>query len=178
MEPIAQHWIEFGQLVVAGAGLVVAGAGLAFVWKQLLDVKTTIELQNKNIQAQTLASIYREYFRACRELVKRPYLRPYLYEGKRFDDPHITDAVRAQVTAMCELMTGVLEQAAVQQNNLPDDAWSGCWAPFVRRMYENQASEFVAYYRANRDVYAVVFQNIVDPLVAQAAPRGEVQPTA
>jgi hypothetical protein len=191
MEPILDHWIEFGQLIV---GVV----GVAFVVKQLFDVKRSLEKQDKNLElvnrglelqnknlavqietlkAQTLASIYREYFRVCRELLKRPDLRPYLYDGKRLNGAHDADSARrAEVATICELMTGVLEQAAVQRPNLPKDAWTSCWHAFVREMYRDPASEFADYYRQHRHFYATAFHDIVDPLVKPNAWHGE-EPT-
>jgi hypothetical protein len=162
MERLADHWIEFGQLVIALGGV-------GFVIKQLFDVQESLDLQNKNLQAQTLATIYREYFRVCREVVKRPHLRAFLYEGLRLDAAHkADDTLRAEVTTICELMTGVLEQAAVQRKNLPREAWLRCWRPFVREMYRNPASEFAEYYRKHRHFYATCFKAIVDPLLANS----------
>jgi hypothetical protein len=156
-------WIELGQLLVAGIGLPV------LIWH--------VNGVHSSIKAQTLGCMYDHYFTICRTLLAKPLLRPYLYQGQRL----ASDAgpeVHAEVATVCELMTGLLEHAVVQRKNIPKDAWTNCWEPFLRHMYQDPNSELAEFYRKHRHFYAIDFQALVDKVLRDRAAPASAAPPA
>jgi hypothetical protein len=159
LEYLQDHLIESGNLLVAAVGLPV------LIW-HVRGVHRGIETQTRNIQAQTLGCLYNHYFTLCRTLLRRPHLRGYLYDGALMATVPADDKRRSQVDTVCEMMTGLLEHAVLQQPNIPPDSWSNCWQPFLKEMYKKSDSELAGFYRKNRHFYSKDFQRVVDPLVA------------
>jgi hypothetical protein len=135
------------------------------IW-HVRGVHKGIETQTRNIQAQTLGCLYNHYFTLCRTLLRRPHLRGYLYDGIVLKADPADDKRRSQVDTVCEMMTGLLEHAALRRQNIPRDSWSNCWQPFLKEMYKNRDSELAGFFRKNRHFYSTDFQEVVDPLLA------------
>ena len=169
LEHLQAHPIEAGNLLVGAVGVPV------LIW-HVRGVHKGIQTQNRNIQAQTLGSLYNHYFTLCRTLLRRPHLRGYLYDGVVMKAVPVDAKRRSQVDTVCEMMTGLLEHAVLQQPNIPAESWSSCWQPFLREMYKEQESELAGFYRKNRHFYSTEYQKVVDPLVppekaSQTTPR-------
>lgn len=157
---LSEHVIEFANLLVAVVGLPV------LIW-HVKGVHKWVEAQTINLKAHTLGDLYDHYFDVCRTLLAKPHLRPYLYDGVLLNGAANNAERRSEVDSICELMTGLLEHAVIQQENFPKDTWSNCWEPFLREMYKRKNSELATFYRTNRHFYSQHFQNIVDSLVRQ-----------
>ena len=165
MAYLLRHWIDLANLLIAAVGVP------ALVY-HVSGVHETIAVQNKQIKAQTLGTLYAHYFDVCRTLLAKPYLRPYVYDGRRIDETlRVDESRRAEVTIICELMTGLLEQAVVQRNNVPDDAWNNCWKRFLEEMYKDRDGEMARFYRANSHFYTAEFSGIVRALLDSKADR-------
>jgi hypothetical protein len=165
---------EFGSFLVGLVGVPV------LVW-HVRGVHKGIGTQTRNIQAQTLGSLYDHYFTLCRTLLWRPHLRGYLYDGVILKADPADDRRRSQVDTVCEMMTGLLEHAVLQKPNIPEGSWSDCWQPFLKEMYKRSDSELARYFRKNRHFYSTDFQKAVHPLLAtetntSAAPEQNVAP--
>jgi hypothetical protein len=142
--------------------LIVAGVGIPLVLLQLGDVRRTFAIQSEQLKAQTLSSLYGHYFYYCRLLVEKPYLRAYLYDGGQLSTEPVNQIRRAEVHTVCEFLTGLLEQAEVQQKNLPGDNWRNCWQPLMQEMYKHPKAEMVKFYHAHAHWYSEDFRNRVD----------------
>jgi hypothetical protein len=174
---LAEHVIEFANLLIALVGLPV------LIW-HVKGVHKWVEAQTVNIHAHTLGHLYDQYFDLCRTLLAKPHLRAYLYDGALLTNGERNSAERrSEVDTVCEMMTGLLEHAVIQQENCPKDTWANCWNPFLKEMYKRRNSELAIFYRTNRHFYSREFQAVVDPLVAQdatgaAATNGRASPSA
>jgi hypothetical protein len=127
-ETFQNHWVELGSLAIA-----IVGIGFLII--QLLDVRRAIglqngqlhiqnqqlDIQNEQLKAQALGTLYGHYFDYCRALLEKPYLRAFLYGDIRASVDPVENNVRAEVETLCELLTGIFEQAEVQRRNLPGD---------------------------------------------------------
>jgi hypothetical protein len=171
--PLANWVCAFGQFLLErleerpfeAANMVVAAVGIPVLIWHVRGVHKGIETQTRNIQAQTLGCLYNHYFTLCRTLLRRPHLRGYLYDGVVMATVPAGDKLRSQVDTVCEMMTGLLEHAVLQQPNIPPDSWSNCWQPFLIEMYK-KSSELAGFYSKNRHFYSTDFQKVVDPLLA------------
>ena len=160
---------------------VVGLVGVPVLIWHVKGVHKSIETQTRNIQAQTLGCLYNHYFTLCRTLLRRPHLRGYLYEGSVLKADPADDKRRSQVDTVCEMMTGLLEHAVLQQRNIPEGSWSDCWQPYLKEMYKSSNSELAGFFRKNRHFYSTDFQNVVAPLLAtknktSAGPEQTVAP--
>jgi hypothetical protein len=163
------HWIEILTFVVTSAGFTVLLLQLRDVGKtigiqngQLKAQDAQLKAQNEQLKAQTLSSLYGHYFYFCRALLEKPYLRAYLYDGMALGAEPEDQHRRAEVLTLCEFLTGLLEQAEVQQRNLPGDNWFNCWEPLMRDMYRHREAEMAKFYHTHSRWYCVDFRNRVD----------------
>lgn len=162
---LAHHWIEIGQVLVAAVGLF-------FIYRQLREVHEDVEAQGRNIQAQTLGHIYDHYFKVCHLFVARPYLRPYFYDAQSlaaFDHTVEAQLRRSEVKAVCELITGLLEHAAIQRPNIPPQSWEDCWLPFLKEMYRKSPA-LEEFYWNHRHFYAADFRHEVETVLGREEP--------
>ena len=162
LQYLQAHFIE-------AANLLLAVVGLPFLIWHVRGVHRDIEAQTINIKAQTLGHLYDHYFTLCQILLQKPHLRGYLYDGDVLTDVPDNDDRRSEVDTICEFMNGLLEHAVIQQGNVPEDAWSNCWNPFLKDMYKRPDCELAKFYGRNRHFYSKHFQDVVDPLLAAAA---------
>ena len=62
---------------------------------------------------------------------------------------------------MCELMTGLLEHATLQQMNIPTSIWEECWEKYTNDRF-NESPAMRLYWERNRHLYAKDFRKVVD----------------
>jgi hypothetical protein len=151
-------WIGLAQLFIGTVGLIV-------ICYQIMEVRDSLKAQIRNIQAQTLSQLYDQYFEICRLFADKPFLRPYFYDSQRFKEGTDKQDQRSEITAVCELITGLLEHAAVQRENVPPQTWERCWLPYLKDMYDNSA-ELELFYRSHRHFYTEEFCKNVDAHLA------------
>jgi hypothetical protein len=130
--------------------------------EQLKAQDAQLKARNEQLKAQTLSSLYGHYFDFCRSLLEKPYLRGYLYDGAQLSAEPADQFRRAEVITICEFLTGLLEQAEVQQKNLPGDNWLNCWEPLMRDMYRHRNAEMAKFYHTHSHWYCEDFRNRVD----------------
>jgi hypothetical protein len=143
-EPLSADWLTaYGTVGLLGCTVI----GFVFVWLQLRRVKQTIEAEGQD-------SLYGRYQGLLALLADRPYLYPYLYEKKwpvvsDSDHPHL----RAELALACEAILGLLEHAALFDEDVPDAALGECWRSYgYARMKESVALQ--EFYDRNRNIYA------------------------
>ena len=91
-----------------------------------------------------------------------PELRAYFYgksENSVLKEPD--NVTRLQLDAVCELVTGLLEHATIQRDNLPPTSWKLCWSPYIKHMYESSA-QLCEFFRKNRHIYTKAFRDEVE----------------
>jgi hypothetical protein len=76
------------------------------------------------------------------------------------------EQIRQEVETMCELVTGLLEHAALQKVNLPSTYWEQCWKQFTKERYRLSPA-LRAFWQQNRHWYAKEFRDIVDSELKQ-----------
>jgi hypothetical protein len=151
-EPLSADWLTaYGTVGLVGCTVI----GFLFVWLQLRRVKQTI-------QADAQDSLYGRYQGLLALLADRPYLYSYLYEKKwpvvsGSDHPHL----RAELALACEAILGLLEHAALFEEDVPDAAFGECWRPYAdARMEESVALQ--KFYERNRHIYAAALRRYLD----------------
>jgi hypothetical protein len=154
MEILGAKWTDVLQC------LITAG-GFWLVWSQIKQLR-------QSTAGNTYASLYGEYMDVCKLFLERPQLRPYFYHPAA-GAPEMPDGGedRQKVEAMCELMTGLLEHATLQQVNIPSNIWEECWEKYTDdRFDESPAMRW--YWERNRHLYAEDFRKVVDGRKAAA----------
>ena len=144
-------WTDVAQLGVAIIGFVL-------ILSQLGKLK-------KQLAGDAYTSLYEQYVDVCKLFLEKPHLRPYFYE-KRAVDATIPDrkTIQAEVEIVAELMTGLLEHAAVQQDSIPKDIYEQCWLEFTKDRFESPA--LISYWQENKRWYAGGFQIMVENILA------------
>jgi len=116
----------------------------------------------RSTAGNTYASLYGEYMDVCKLFLGRPHLRPYFYDSAAVGaDVPGSDPIRQEIETMCELMTGLLEHAALQQMNLPGDIWEECWKEYTNARF-NQSPAMRSYWEVNQHLYAKSFRDVVE----------------
>src|ERR1700689_4242082 len=111
-------WTDVGQLCATVIGFVL--------------ILYQVRLLRKATAGSTYASLYGEYTEVCKLFLKTPYLRPYFYDSVEVPaDVPGNEKIRQEVEIMCELVTGLLEHAALQKENIPANAWEECWREYT-----------------------------------------------
>ena len=115
----------------------------------------------RSTAGNTYASLYGEYMDVCKLFLKTPRLRPYFYNSATVGaDVSADDPLRIEIETMCELMTGLLEHAALQQVNIPGDIWEECWEKYTNERY-NDSPAMRSYWDRNQHLYAKKFRTVV-----------------
>jgi hypothetical protein len=167
-ETLQNHWIEIISLVVA-----IGGIGLLV--RQLGDVRRTITIQGEQLKAQALGTLYGHYFDYCRALLEKPHLRAHIYNNPRVSAAPIDHVTRAEIETLCELLTGILEEAEVQKPNLPGDTYDNCWRPLLEDMYRDPKAGMAEFYRVHRRWYSESFRSRVDELLEPKSATSETR---
>jgi hypothetical protein len=130
----AVKWTDVAQLLVTIIGFV-------FVVLQLGSLR-------RQIEGDTHADLYGQYMEMGKLFLRKPHLRPYFYDSTEID-------------MMCELITTLLEHAALQRHNLPGESWADCWRAYTYARFDS-SSVLRQWWRANEEVYAASFRTIVN----------------
>jgi hypothetical protein len=148
MEILGAKWTDVLQCLITAGGFV-------FVWSQ-------IKLLRQSTAGSTYASLYGEYMDVCKLFLEKPQLRPYFYHPAA-GAPEMPDGgeARQTVEVMCELMTGLLEHATLQQGNIPANIWEQCWKKYTNDRF-NESPAMRSYWELNRHLYADAFRKVVD----------------
>lgn len=158
MEILGAKWTDVLQC------LITAG-GFWLVWSQIKQLR-------QSTAGSTYASLYGEYMDVCKLFLAKPQLRPYFYHPAALapEMPSSGEA-REEVETMCELMTGLLEHATLQQMNIPDNIWEECWEKYTNDRF-NESPAMRSYWERNRHLYAKTFRAVVDgrPIAAKSSP--------
>jgi hypothetical protein len=144
--------------------LITAG-GFWLVWSQIKNLR-------QSTAGNTYASLYGEYMDVCKLFLKRPYLRTYFYNtAPGGTGVPSTGPICEEIETMCELMTGLLEHATLQQMNIPPNIWEECWHKYTNDRF-NESPAMISYWERNRHLYAEDFRKVVDKRkgAAQKAP--------
>ena len=144
-------WTDVAQL---GAAII----GFVLILFQLGKLK-------EQLAGDAYTSLYEQYVDVCKLFLKKPYLRRYFYEEHALEatiPDH--DAIQAEVEIVAELMTGLLEHAAVQQDSIPSDIYEQCWLKFTKDRF--RSPELIAFWHENKEWYAGGFQIMVEDILA------------
>jgi hypothetical protein len=140
-------WTDVAQL-----GVSVIGFGLIIyqIW-----------LLRRSTAGSTYASLYGEYSDVCKLFLEKPYLRAYFYNA----EPVPTKAqgnepILQEVETMCELVTGLLEHAALQKKNIPPNIWKECWEKYTYERFDRSPA-LAIFWKANKHWYAEDFKDIL-----------------
>ena len=141
-------WTDVAQLVATVIGFVL-------VIVQLRRLRSATE-------GDTHADLYGQYMEVGKLFLSKPHLRPYFYESAAIDVAAPDGARTSQeVAVMCELVTSLLEHAALQEPNLPGDSWEECWKAYTYERFDCSAV-LREWWRANESMYAARFRKVVN----------------
>jgi hypothetical protein len=117
-------------------------------------------------QGDTHADLYSQYMEMGKLFLRKPHLRPYFYHSAEIDVTAPNSArLKQEVAMMCELITTLLEHAALQRPNLPGESWKECWQAYTCARFDN-SSVLREWWESNKEVYAESFRKIVDARLA------------
>ena len=147
MDIFGAKWTDVLQLLITAGGF----------WLVIVQMKHL----RRSTAGNTYATLYGEYMDVCKLFLERPKLRTYFYHPAA-GAPDMPDGgeARQEVEAMCELMTGLLEHAALQKMNIPDDIWEQCWKKYTDERF-NESPSMRSYWEQNKDLYAEKFRAVV-----------------
>jgi hypothetical protein len=115
----------------------------------------------RSTAGNTYASLYGEYMDVCKLFLEKPRLRPYFYNSATVSaDISADDPIRTEIETVCELMTGLLEHAALQKVNIPRHIWKECWEKYTNERY-NDSPAMRSYWERNKHLYAEKFCIVV-----------------
>jgi hypothetical protein len=149
-----QDLAELGQLTVSIVGLLVI----------VLQIQHVL----RSIHGTTQDSMYAHYTEVGKLLLSRPELRPYFYERKKLvaeDDKKLRD----EIDLMSEAILGLIEHAAVQEDNLPDNAWRECWWRYAKERLE-KGTELRRFFDENKEWYTADMGEVVRLIDAKEEP--------
>jgi hypothetical protein len=147
METAGVKWTDVAQL-----GVSIVGFG--FVWYQVRQL-------SKAVAGDAYASLYEQYVDMGKLFLERPHLRPFFYENLPVDDKVPGgQKTLAEVEILSELMTGLLEHAALQRNSMPKKIYKECWQEFTKDRFKSPA--LTAFWKKNKGWYASEFRHVVD----------------
>ena len=144
----AVKWTDVAQLLVTVIGFV-------FVVLQLRSLRRATE-------GDTHADLYGQYMEMGKLFLRKPHLRPYFYDSAEIDVTAPNGArIKQEVAMMCELITTLLEHAALQRPNLPGESWEECWKAYTYARFDS-SSVLREWWRCNQQVYADSFRKVVN----------------
>ena len=144
----AVKWTDVAQLLVTIIGFV-------FVVLQLGSLR-------RQIEGDTHADLYGQYMEMGKLFLRKPHLRPYFYDSTEINVTAANSGrIKQEVDMMCELITTLLEHAALQRHNLPGESWADCWRAYTYARFDS-SSVLRQWWRANEEVYAASFRTIVN----------------
>jgi hypothetical protein len=134
LTPIALFQKE-ERMEIAGVTWAAAAQALASVVGFSLIIYQIWRLK-RTVQGDTQSKLYAHYLEVNKLLLQKPFLRPYFYEGKVWDESgdHPPN-LRQDLEIMCEVILGLCEHAVLQYQRLPPDAWNNCWRAYIRGRY-------------------------------------------
>jgi hypothetical protein len=155
MAPIfaeAVKWTDVAQLAVAIIGFVL-------ILLQLGKLK-------EQLAGDAYTSLYEQYVEVGKLFLERPELRPYFYNDDAVDErARDGKTTLAQVEIVAELMTGLLEHAALQRKSMPKKIYEQCWQEYTRERFEKSPA-LRAFWEENKGWYAEKFYEIADDCVS------------
>jgi hypothetical protein len=144
----AVKWTDVAQLVATVIGFV-------FVVFQLRELQ-------RATQGDTHADLYGQYMEMGKLFLRKPHLRPYFYDSAEIDVTAPNSArIKQEVAMMCELITTLLEHAALQRPNLPGESWEECWRAYTYARFDS-SSVLREWWLCNQAVYADSFRKVVN----------------
>jgi hypothetical protein len=137
---------EWAQVVQAGIALL----GIGFIIYQIYHLRESIRHLRDSIYGTTQDSLYAHYMEINKLFMEHPHLRPYFYANARKPQPDkqtiapgstiTNETVVQQIDFMSEAILGLVEHAVLQQQNVPEDAWTHCWRPYaIERVERSEA---------------------------------------
>jgi len=82
-----------------------------------------------------------------------------LYEGVQLSPEPVDQFRRGEMLTLCDFLTGLIEQAEVQQRNLPGDNRLNCREPTMKDIYSHRKAEMAKFYHADSHWYCADFRN-------------------
>ena len=149
-------WTDVVIAIAVSLQLLISVVGFWLIWLQVKQL-------NRGIRGETHSRLYDHYLKVTERLAVESKLRPYFYDPKKElkeDDAGYAD-LREEIDMMCEIISGLLEHAAVQKENLPKDSWVACWQAYTYERFEKSV-ELRKFFRDNRKWYAESFRNVVE----------------
>lgn len=147
METGGVKWTDVAQLVVS---LV----GFCFVVYQIRQL-------SKTVAGDAYTSLYEQYVEVGKILLDRPHLRPYFYADLQVDAGAPGSAnTLAEIEIICELLTGLLEHAALQRHSMPSGIYEQCWQAYTKERYQKSPA-LREFWAGNKTWYAREFHQIV-----------------
>lgn len=145
-------WTDVAQLGVAIVGFVL-------IWLQLAKLK-------KALAGDAYTSLYEQYVDVCKLFLQKPHLRPYFYEQRTVDSREPgSEKTLAEIEIVAELMVGLLEHAALQQDSIPKEIYTQCWLEYTKDRFKSPS--LVAYWHENQRWYAKEFQIVVTAILEE-----------
>jgi hypothetical protein len=146
MEILGAQWTDVLQVLIAFFGFL-------FV---IYQVRRLVG----SIAGDAHASLYGQYMDLLKMFLERPQLRPYFYKSNASPASWPDDARQQQeVEAACEMMLGLLEHAALQQQNLPNSSWEECWIAYTKERFA-ESPVLNDYWKKHIELYAMALRNI------------------
>lgn len=159
-------WTDVGVFIVMIVGMLlqlgVSAVGFGLIWFQVGLFRVQIEQLNRGIRGETHSRLYDHYLKVTERLAEQSKLRPYFYNPDKElkeDDAGYAD-LREEIDMMCEIIAGLLEHAAVQEENLPKDSWEACWKAYTIERFAKSV-ELRKFFRDNYEWYAESFRRVV-----------------
>jgi hypothetical protein len=150
VETAGVKWTDVAQVFVSIVGF---GCVLYQVWQL-----------RRAVAGDAYTSLYEQYVDVAKLFLERPELRPYFYEERVVDEEAPGgERTKAEVEILAELMTGLLEHAALQRRSIPTKIYVECWRAYTKERFKSPALR--AFWSKNKTWYASEFQEMVDGLL-------------
>ena len=144
-------WTDVAQL-----GVSIIGFG--FVWYQVRQL-------GKAVAGDAYTSLYEQYVEVGKLFLERPHMRPYFYNDRAVDErARDGEKILAEVEIVSELMTGLLEHAALQRHSMPRKIYEECWQAYTKERFEKSPA-LRAFWEKNKGWYAKKFHEVADDCV-------------
>ncbi|MGP0092688.1 MAG: hypothetical protein ACLPKB_22530 [Xanthobacteraceae bacterium] len=138
-------------------------------WAQALQVGASILgfgfiafqiwLIRRSIAGATHDRLYIHYHQIIEYLTKHEEMLPYFRGDKSAKDAD--ECVRQRLDLASEAILGLLEHAAVQKGNIPQDSWEHCWEPYSALTFKG-SRELRNFFSLHRSMYTHALQAIFD----------------
>jgi hypothetical protein len=150
--------LEFtGIKVTEALQVAISLVGFLLVWHQIRQLQLAVH-------GDTQSKLYDHYLKVSELMLQKPHLRPYFYrteEGTEGTELSPSAKMRLEIETMAEIIAGLLEHAALQRPNLPDDSWRNCWEAFMRGRFE-ESPDLKRFFVANHGWYAQAFREMLE----------------